>query len=315
MSLFKKISILLVVMLVVSYFIPIQNTQKVNIKKPFYAVVTEINNPDSWRKWYAPIQSSYQKHPHNYRYTQDYKNKTSTIYTHNNTFVITKYSPGLITIDDNLLFKTQRGVNIAFTKTGDCVAMETCSTSLLGYLFNFFTPDNQKNHIIKALKKFMETPALYYGFEIKKTKVPDTLYIMLSKTVGIKHRFKVTDSLFKNLTQYAFKNKLTTVFKPYLVASCIGKDSVQLTTMLVIDKPDTQYGKIKTFTMPSVGNILVTHYKGPYGDAKAVYEAMQKYVSDNNFSGVFTPFEKYLNKQIPKKDSSIVDMEVYYPIY
>lgn len=316
MNLLKKISIVCVTVLAISYFIPVQTTKNAVIKKTFYDVVSEINNPDNWKKWYSPIKSSYQKHPEKYRFVEDYKNKKFIIYTHNNQYEVTKYSPGYLKVQSNGLFKTNCEVRFTFTKDSHkSIVFETHTISLLTYVLKFFKPDNQYDSVIKNLKPFMENPSLYYGFEIKRTHVPDTIYLTLSKTILAKNRYIATDSMYKILTKYALKNKLTRTFKPYLVQNTLGNDSLTITAMLVIDTAIMPDSKITSFTMPSGGNILVARYKGRYNASKTVYDALQKYVFDNTLSSVFTPFERYLDKRIPKNDSSIVDMEVFYPIY
>jgi effector-binding domain-containing protein len=316
MNLLKKYSIVFFIALIISYFIPIKTTKQASIKKPFFDVVTEINNATHWKKWYAPIKLSYQKHPNSYRCVEDYKNKKFTIFIQNKQYEVTKYSPGALKIKDNAFLNTTREVRIVFTKSNDAIIFETRVLSLLNYIITYFKANEPYNSIINNLKPFMETPSLYYGFEIKRVKVPDTNYLTLTQTVLLKNRYIAADSMYSRLKKYAIKNKLLAEFKPYWVQTAGQKDSVMVTALLVINKPLELYGSdISFFSMPSVGNILVAHYKGAYGKSKSVYDALQQYVNDNALSAVFTPFERYLNKRIPQNDNTMVDMEVFYPIY
>jgi len=313
MTWLKRISIAVFIIFILSFFIPIQTTTKGIIKRTFYDIVVEINNPDSWKKWFEPIKSSYQKKPKSFRFEENYKNKNFTIYTQNNKYTVTKYSPGTIKIEDNAFLNTTHDVSITLSTTGNSVIYETYSTSLLNFMISYF--NKPRFSVTNNLKNFMETPSLYYGFQINRTAVPDTSYIVNTQTSLLKNRYKITDSLYKSLREFAIKNKILKSFNPYLVTNTIGKDSIKIMAMLVVDNNKEYYGKISSFIMPKSGNMLSAKFKGNYGESKKVYDALLKYVFDNSLSSVFTPFERYVDNKVPKNDSSKVDIEVFYPIY
>ena len=177
-------------------------------------------------------------------------------------------------------------------------------------------PDVKHLSIVKSLKPFMETPSLYYGFDIKKTSVPDTAFITSTEVVSKRDRFILLKNTYPILKRFAIKNKVRVIGYPYLNYSSVNADSMRITFMMVINKALTLYneGKINFLAMPKNGNMLVAHYHGEYGKSSEVYTALERYVTDYNLSRVYVPFERYLGN-MPTSNQSIVDMDVFCPVY
>ena len=316
MKLLIKIVVFLFITLIISYFVPIKTSQQTTIKASFIDVANEVNTGDKWKNWYAPIKYAHATSPSSYKLREDYKNHKIYLQTIDNYYEINKYSPAWIELRIGKNIKTTQTIHFTFDKDGYVTINEIQSTSLLNYLLKLVKPDVKHLSIVKSLKPFMETPSLYYGFDIKKTTVPDTAFITSTAVVSKRDRFIMLKNTYPILRQFAIKNKVRVVGYPYLNYSSVNADSIKITTMLVINKALTLYdeGKINLFAMPKNGRMLVAHYHGEYGKSSEVYTALDRYASDNNYTRVYVPFERYLGN-VPTSNQSIVDMDVFYPVY
>jgi effector-binding domain-containing protein len=317
MKLFLKISSAIIFILIICYFIPYSTTQQTTIKASFLDISNEVNTPESWKNWYKPIKESYINNPSTYILKDDYKNHIFYITVKDIRYQVNSQSPASIDLITGNTFKTTQALRFFFDKKGKSIVEERYTTSLLNHLINIFKPGKEYNGIINSLKPFMETPELYYGFDIKRTSVPDTAYIILSKSVSKKEKYKIIDSSYSRLRKFAKKNKISIIGNPYLNFTNVKLDSIQIAAMLVVDKPLNNFdiNHIIFFAMPKNANILTVHYHGPYGKSISVYEALEKYIAHHNLLGVFKPFERFNDNNIPKSDQSIVNMDVFYPIY
>jgi effector-binding domain-containing protein len=86
---------------------------------------------------------------------------------------------------------------------------------------------------------------------------------------------------------------------------------ISLQTAVEVDKvPATLTGRIESKVVDG-GNAIVAHYTGPYEEMEMPYNAVTKWVKENNRQAKGMPFEVYLNSPDMVKDKYELKTDVY----
>lgn len=311
-----KISIAVVVAIVILAFVPHTQTYQTNVNASFLDIANQINYANNWKNWYMPFKKSFNTESTKYKINQNYEERKFSITADGKLIDVTFLSATLLEIKSDNDASTSVLLKAVFIKNDKCKLVQITKTSLLNYWWLSFTSKNTTANYAKSLKDYFETPILYYGFKIIKTGVDDTNFVTITKTALKKHTFKIADSLQKVLQAYANKNNFKFSEYPFLMINNKTTDSVMVTNMLVIlDKRIDYNNEVNYLKMPKQGNMLIGYYKGKYRNRGLIYNSMDKYIEKNGLTRVVNTFEKFLDKKLPKNDSSVVDMALYYPIY
>jgi effector-binding domain-containing protein len=94
-----------------------------------------------------------------------------------------------------------------------------------------------------------------------------------------------------------------------------GKDSLRMMIGLPVNKPAVSAQNVIFMQLPAHGRMLVGYYTGKYGGRDKLYLAMKTYLTDHHLASPEDPYEKYLDDKIPANDSSLVHLQVNFPIY
>jgi effector-binding domain-containing protein len=212
--------------------------------------------------------------------------------------------------------KTTIFLKALFSKNDKSKVIQISKTSVLNYCWLYLTHKNPNYNIAQNLKNYFNTPMLFYGYKIVKTGVVDTDFVTLSKVVLKQKTYTTAFTLQQSLFDYAKKNDLKCLDYPFLIIYPKTADSAIVTSMLtIIDKKIGYNTQVNYLPMPKNGKMLIGYFKGEYRKRSLLYNAMEKYIARNGTIMVANSFEKFLNKKLPKNDSSVVDMALYYPIY
>lgn len=316
MNNYIKASAAVFAIVLISAFIPYTQTYETNINASILDVANQINNPIYWKNWYMPFKRAYESDSTKYQITQNIKESKFEFAVEGKITNVKLFGPTLLVINANKDENTNVVLKALFTKNDKVKLVQHLKTSLLNYWWLSLTNKKTAYNFAQNLKKYYDTPSLYYGFKIVKTGVVDTDFVTVSKTVLKTNKYTTANSLQKKLFSYAKKNNLICRNFPFLLFNTVSSDSVLVTSMLaIIDKKVKFNTEVTYFQMPKNGNMLIGYFKGEYRNRGQLYNAMDKYISRNGLTRVVNTFEKFLNNKLPTNDSSKVNLALYYPIY
>lgn len=308
----KKVILLLTIVIIIA-FVPFKKQININIKAPFYDVCQQLLKVDNWKKWQPDIHKNIITSP-----------ALISIKTSKNGFLITspqqtfniKYTSVNVFNVDRIIHH----VNYKFNYVINPSLSNTNTTIIVSYKINLFkllvaglSINDNLNPVID-LKKFMEDPMLYYGFNIYEKQVPESHLLVKSKTVLVKNdRYVVMKNLVDELRGYAEKNNLATI-QP-VTAEYINKqpDSLQIVIGMPVNQKVKSTNNIIYMHMPA-GKVIIGVYKGKYAERQKIYTGMEKYIQNFGLQKQVLPLEKYTDNKLPSSDTDIVNMQIYYPV-
>lgn len=311
-----KVGVALFLAILILAFVPYTQTYETNINASFLDVAKEINNANNWKSWFIPYKTTYQNNSAKYNVTQNYINQTFSINANGQIMDGKFLGPTLLEIKfDNEVGKTYL-LKPVFSKNDKSKLFEVTKTSVLNYCWLYLTNKNKNHNFGKNLNNYFNTPLLYYGFKIEKTGVVDTNFYILTETTLKQNTYNTAQQLREKLLAYAKKNNLGAYDFPFLILTPKTNNLVSVTSLLTAKVEKNNYfNKITYLKMPKNGNMLIGYYKGQYGNRNNLYNAMDKYVNKNGLTRVVNTYEKFLDKKLPKHDTSVVNMALHYPIY
>ncbi|TAH00408.1 MAG: hypothetical protein EAZ15_09225 [Sphingobacteriales bacterium] len=316
MNNYIKASIGVLIIVLISAFIPYTKSYETNINISILDVANQINNPNNWKNWYLPFKKAFKNDSSKYQISENFKENKFAFTVNGELTHVNLFGPTLLVINLENDANTSVVLKAIFTKNDKVKVVQLLKTSFLNYCWLSLTNKKSTYNFAQNLKNYYDTPSLYYGFKIVKTGVADTDFVTTNKTVIKEKTFTVADSLQKTLFAYAKRNNLKCRNFPFLVITNVSSDSVIVTSMLVIiDKKVKLNSEVAYLQMPKNGNMLIGYYKGEYRKRGQIYSSMDKYVTRYGLTKVVSAFEKFLDNKLPKNDSSYVDMALYYPIY
>lgn len=77
--------------------------------------------------------------------------------------------------------------------------------------------------------------------------------------------------------------------------------------------PEAVAGRIHSKVQPG-GEVLIAHIRGPYDQVGQAYNAIGKWMNENNRKPKSAPFEVYINDPATVKDPSEIQTDVYQPL-
>ncbi len=117
-------------------------------------------------------------------------------------------------------------------------------------------------------------------------------------------------SLMKHLNEH---NEEIAGF-PFTIYHSMEEDGfITIECGLPVSKKLEENDKIKSIELPAGNTIMASHF-GHYTTLKLTYEAIQKYIEENNLEIIGAPFEVYVTDPIQEPDQSKWETKVYFPI-
>jgi effector-binding domain-containing protein len=304
--------ILSIIVLAIICVWPVTQKSNINISATFDNTVLQVIHLENWKNWYPEIKKSYDNDSANYSFKKDTSQKIYTITTSGKKYIIHVLSPTSYQVNEVSGNWTDV---FAFSVLAGNDKMQISLLKKDPLLFVFLNKNKAGENALNGLKDYLEDPKLFYGFEIKRSNIRDS--ILASSNFKIKKKdvfFKIHDG-YLNLQQYIKSNGLEVVDHPSISYNSISGDSLQITVAIPVNKTAPPAKDINCLLLPAKGNVIVGDYQGKFSDRQKIYLAISKYITDHTFAPVAESFERYLNDSIPSSDSSIIKIELNYPIY
>jgi len=310
----KTLIILFLIVAVILCLIPIKRQKTIPIQAQYFLVFQQLIKPENWKNWQPNLVQFSKINPAQIKITKVDKgfiiSAPQIILNVDNTegfgFTITKKIGGknsmehLIALPNNL----NRTTSI----------LQVQKQNIFQLIYHFFDQKNGKSDAF-GLKNYMEDARLYYGFDIKKTTVTDSNVVVIKRVVPTQNRLAEIKKIQFELSNFIKKQGLKKVQPVIADIRNVGQDSLRMMVGIPINQQTSSLGKIQFMHLPTHGRMLTGLFTGRYGNRQKLYLAMKNYISDHNLASPEDPYEKYLDNKIPLNDSSLVRLQVNFPIY
>ncbi len=306
--------LIFVVVLCIVFALPVTQKTTIHINATFDNAVPQIIKVRNWKNWYPALKQTFDSTPESYNVTQDSSHK---IYVA--TIPGKKYTISIITpMSYQVKEETSDWVDIyAFTFfPGDSLGgLKIDVENRSPLIFVLFGRNKSGVHAINGLKYYLEDSKSFYGYDIQKSNIRDS--VIASSVFKIK-KIDVFSKIrygYQNLLRYVKNNNLVKTDHVSISYIAIAEDSIQLTIGVPVNKEGPSEKEITCLSLPARGNDVTGIYEGSFKNRKSIYDAMSKYLSDHALSVPAESFERYLNDSIPTTDSSMIKIELNYPVY
>jgi effector-binding domain-containing protein len=308
------IILIIVVLLAIACFIPITQKTDINISATFDNTVLQVIHLENWKNWYPELRNAYANDSVNYSFAKDTAQKIYTLITTDKKYIIHSITPTSYQVSE----EKGNWVDVfAFTvfPSDTLGKMKINMVKKTPLLFALFNKSNAGENAINGLKSYLEDPKAFYGFKIEMGKIRDSvLASIIFKTIKKDVLVKIHDA-YLNLLGYTKKNGLAITDHTSISYIPISDDSFQITVGVPVNKFAPPLKEINCLLLPAQGNVIVGNYEGKFSERRKIYLAMIRYMADHTLTAPAESFERYLNDSIPLSDSSMIKMELNYPVY
>jgi effector-binding domain-containing protein len=307
------ISLLVLVVLVI-FFFPYKQQKTVHIHANYFIAFQQLQKPENWKNWQPNLYNAWKKDSSQVKITKKSKGFSFE-------------APGIafnVNTAEGFAFKVDKkngGKNSTYTYVaipdnhdGSALILVIKRSNLFESVYNFFSKNLNKSDIL-YLKNYLEDARLYYGFDIKSTTVTDSNIVVIKKVVAAKNKLNEIAQIQLALKDFIQKHQLKAVQPVIADIRDATADSVRIMIGIPVDKQTVSAGKVKFMHIPEHGKMLTGTYTGKYSGRQRLYVAMKSYLTDHNLATPEDPYEKYLDNKIPVNDTSVVRLQVNFPIY
>ena len=308
------VSLVFVILLFITSILPITQNSTILISATFDNTLPQIMQVKEWKNWYPEINEAFKHNPSDYSLEADTGKKNYTITVPGRQFIIHAITPMSYQVSEVGI--KWRG-SFAFTAfPGDSPGkMNIYLVRKTSLLFTLLHRNEAGERAINGLKSFLENPKSFYGYEIEMSQIRDPIIASLVLRTNRKDIFLKIRAACGDLDKYIKTNDLMKTGPTSISYNPLSGDSIQVTVGYPINKLSVPGKNIKCLSLPGNGRVLVGIYEGKFSERKNIYLAMSKYLENHTLAPPAGPFERYLNDSIPSSDSSIVKIELNYPVY
>lgn len=312
----KKISLLLLALaaiVIVLFYIPVKVANTVVVRGDYSTLAQQINDPEHWYRWNFD-SGNRQNSRKNKSIINDNQKKRFHINIGDSNFLIEILSPVSFS-----MFKNGTPSNSGYSFKIVPTIKEDSFHLLVKHnenIFNFLFGSSEKsygNELALNIKNFMENPSSFYGYPIEMTTTSDLKVITIRDTVALVHKWENLNEMYDKLEHFIIINHLQQVQKRIAYFKNYLSDSLVVMAGIAVDQLPKSSNTVEVVQMPEA-RILMGKFKGPYFRITEVYAALSNYAEDHKYQNIALPFERYLSDSTPLSDSSVVEIEVYYPI-
>jgi len=168
--------------------------------------------------------------------------------------------------------------------------------------------------ILNAFKGYISKKENLYSFDIRESKVKDTVMIATKGTTTGWPPVAHTYSLIRKLQEHIAKQGATAVNYPMMHVSDLGNNVYETQVAIPVNRtlPETKDIFIKRMIL---GNILEAEVKGGYIRINAGLKMMDLYIKDYGKTPPAIPFQLIITDRLAEPDSSKWVTRLYYPVF
>jgi hypothetical protein len=185
-------------------------------------------------------------------------------------------------------------------------------TNLFYKLFPFLEKPSFATTTITELKSYLEDNRRFYGFPIEIAPAADTLFLTKRSDLPADKLFAALPVIQQELEAYAKQNNCRILAKNISFTS-LDHDSLAVMVGLNIDKVIAGDYIYNFRELPAKAALATGYYTGPFRGRTALYQAMEKYLTDHQLAKRALPYETY-HSPFPDSDSANIDIQLSYPV-
>ena len=185
-------------------------------------------------------------------------------------------------------------------------------TNLFYKLFPFLEKPSFATTTITELKSYLEDNRRFYGYPIEIAPAADTLFLTKKLDLPANQLFTTLPVMQRELEAFAKQNNCQVLAKNISFSS-LDHDSLTVMVGLNIDKVIAGDYIYNFRELPAKAALATGHYTGPFRDRTALYQAMEKYITDHQLAKRALPYETY-HSPFPDADSANIDIQLSYPV-
>ena len=308
------IVVLAIIVLSIVSFFPVTQNSTINVSANFDNTLRQVMHIENWKNWFPAIQEAYKKNPDDYRIKKDSAQKIDTIFFPDKKFIIHALSPMSYEVNES---EGHEQNNFAFTvfPGGNSHRMDIYLVNKTPFIYTLISNKRPGEDAMIALRSYLEDPKELYGFNIQMAEIRDPVIASLLTKIKKEDLFVRIQSAHKELMDYLSSNGLIKTGHVSISYIPIMGDSLQLTVGIPVNKIAASAKGIECLSLPPKGRVLVGDYEGRFSERNEIYHAMTKYLTDHTLSIPAESFERYLNDSIPTSDSTMIRIELDYPVY
>jgi len=290
--------------------VPVSKQVTIKIDANYFNCYRQLTIPANWRNWYPDINRVYtgDSSLYNLRNTND----GTKLIIRGESFLIKQPGSNVLLVKK---VKDNKEYDYSYTIVPDAnglttTVMVTFTTNMIKY----FTPQDDLNKTaVNDFKRFMETPKLYYGFDIAQQFTNEKKIIVKKKTIAAAQLYSEAAGMKKQLQDYISLKHLTQTGPVMTQFNTKTGDSVQMMMGLPVDKQISADNGFLYMVIPP-GRALTASFKGRYRDKKKIYTAMASYIQDKYLHSKIAPLEEFESK-FPANDSDTIAFRLISPIF
>ena len=310
----KVILISLIVLVFAACFIPVTQQKSISINAPFLNVFVQLSNPLNWEKWRADIRPVTLADSSRIELQKDTSSFEMRYRSHKLNVRLQGYTVFINDAWNKKLTSYYYIVVPAKQRNTTSVTVYKNVFSII-YLIGKITPFSFDDTHVDDLKRFMETDSLHYGFNIFKTRVPDTNLVEIKRNVLIKDKFTTAATMKHILEQYIKKHHVKKTQPLIAQFLPLGKDSIHINVGFYINKEVKRENDVIFTRMPRGGPLYCAIYRGRFDHRSKAYTALHQYFNDHLYQLSILPFEIYLDDKLPLSDTTKVITQVTFASY
>jgi effector-binding domain-containing protein len=334
-NILKWLLILIVLIVVVSFFLPSQvHVQRsIVIKAPADLVFGQINDLKIWQKWMpwgkkdTSMKTVYEANTMGLGAKYSWTSKQMG----NGTMEITASIPA-DSIQTTMHFEGMGKSYGAFKFAKDSGGLKvTWSMDSKGEevpflfkvphkYFNLFMdkmigPDFESG--LKDLKALAEAEAAKIPppvvYDIKETEVKEQIICAYHRLTTPQTISADIGKSFGIIGEFTKKNKLTQAGPVLTIYHSYAPDKIDMECGVPVNKRVNGVGEVECYPMPATNTAMLNYY-GAYDKMEGAHGAIKKWIKDNNKKMKGDPWEVYVTDPMNEKDTAKWLTEIYYPI-
>ena len=188
------------------------------------------------------------------------------------------------------------------------------SKVVLFYVFIFCISSNERQITVSSFHNMQSAnDTIPVKIKLEKTVMKDMNILFITDTAMTTEEIKsVLGKGYGEIMQFVQQNQLqplkfmawyASTQPPWMVDIAVEVNTI----------PGNIAGRIRSKIQPG-GEVLVARIWGPYDQVGHAYNAIQKWMIENNRNSKGAPFEVYINDPATVKDTSEIQTDVYQPL-
>ncbi len=322
---FIGLAIFLVLLVVVSFFLPSQVyvVRKITIVSSKEAIFEQINTLSNWGKWSpwfkidTSMKLSFNEIASGKGASYHWESKNSKV--GNGGLEITESKPfDIIEMNINFGDKNNAKAGFNFTQNDTNVNVSWWMKLDLGFnpiakYFGLFMDKFIGNDYDKGLSKLKSLCESLPKLKIEETTFTSYYYLGISDSCSDKELGEKFNGLYAGIMAVAEKNKCKISNPPFAIYLNYSPEKVVFEAAIPIDKRILLTGKVKCHELKG-GKVVVADYYGAYERSGIAHEAIDKWVAKQKRKVTGSPWEVYITDPKTEPDTNKWLTKVYYPI-